>query len=286
MRKFLKIFFIFLLIYSLYQMVPYYVEQYKAEKVNEKFLINKKEIGNEDELSKKKEETEDDYKYGWLEREMDKPEWKEETGGNLNGEEKMDLTGEERGKRKEDYLGWLNVRGTKISYPVMFIPNDNDYYLHRLPDGSKNYAGSIFLDGKAQGADSQNLVLYGHNMKNGSMFGRLKKFTDKGYFDEHPYIELYLDDEVRFYLIFSVRKVLKTDDKTYRMDGFDAQNYIDDAISENKYSYKENVRHIDLDAEGITEHTNLQIITLSTCTGNDKYRLVVNGICVKEASYE
>ena len=105
-----------------------------------------------------------------------------------------------------DYIGWLNIEDTKISYPVMFCEGDNAFYLHHLPDGTKNFAGSLFLDGNSTGIDSENLIIYGHNMKNGSMFGRLKKFTDEEYFENHPYIELHTERGIRYYLIFSVSR--------------------------------------------------------------------------------
>lgn len=178
-----------------------------------------------------------------------------------------------------DYIGWLNIKDTKISYPVMFCEGDNDFYLHHLPNGTKNFAGSLFLDGNSTGIDSENLIIYGHNMKNGSMFGRLKKFTDEEYFENHPYIELHTERGIRYYLIFSVRKVLKSDAKTFVVDGFQASDYAENAISENSFSYKTLTRGFDFDE--IAAHTTPQIITLSTCTGDSSYRLVVNAVRVK-----
>lgn len=178
-----------------------------------------------------------------------------------------------------DFIGWLHIPDTKISYPVMYLESDNSFYLHHLPNGEKNIAGSLFLDGLSNGINSENLVIYGHNMKNGSMFGRLKKFTDKDFFESHPFIELHTTQGIRFYLIFSVRKVLKTDENTFTIDGLQTSTYIDNAIKENAFSYKTLTRDVPL-AE-IETHVQPQLITLSTCTGDSRYRLIVNGVRVK-----
>lgn len=88
-------------------------------------------------------------------------------------------------------VGWLYCEGTPINYPVM-QSDDNDYYLRRLPDGTYNTAGSLFADyrcGKL--GESNNYIIYGHNMKNGTMFSCLTKYKSQPYYDEHPVLYLY-----------------------------------------------------------------------------------------------
>ena len=90
-----------------------------------------------------------------------------------------------------DTVGWLYCEGTPINYPVM-QSDDNDYYLRRLPDGTYNTAGSLFADyrcGKI--GETNNCIIYGHNMKNGTMFSSLTKYKSQSYYDEHPVLYLY-----------------------------------------------------------------------------------------------
>ncbi len=85
-----------------------------------------------------------------------------------------------------DVVGWLYCPDTRISYPVVQA-EDNDYYMYRLPNGEKNKSGSIFMDCRNSSDFSDgHSVLYGHNMKNDSMFGTLQKYWEQEYYDEHP----------------------------------------------------------------------------------------------------
>ncbi len=87
----------------------------------------------------------------------------------------------------EDIIGWLVVEALDISYPIV-QSEDNDFYLHRTTEKTYNFAGSIFLDymNKPDFSDCHSIV-YGHNMKNGSMFGTLKQFRDKDVYSKSMY---------------------------------------------------------------------------------------------------
>ena len=91
----------------------------------------------------------------------------------------------------KETVAWIQIPGTQINYPVV-QGKDNDYYLHRDLNGQKSTAGTIFLD-YADRADFSSLhnVLYGHHMKNGSMFKDISRYKDQGYFDQHSEIILY-----------------------------------------------------------------------------------------------
>lgn len=90
-----------------------------------------------------------------------------------------------------DTVGWLYCEGTPINYPVM-QSDDNDYYLRRLPDGAYNTAGSLFADYRCgEIGDTNNYIIYGHNMKNGTMFSSLTKYKSQSYYDEHPVLYLF-----------------------------------------------------------------------------------------------
>lgn len=86
----------------------------------------------------------------------------------------------------EDVIGWIYCEDTQINYPVV-QGVDNDYYLHYLIDGTYNASGSIFVDARCSGDFSDPYtIIYGHNMKNGSMFAGIKKFHSQKYYEEHP----------------------------------------------------------------------------------------------------
>lgn len=90
----------------------------------------------------------------------------------------------------DDVVGWIYSDDTPINYPVVQA-DDNQYYFHRLIDHSEDFAGSIFMDYRnASDFSDLNTILYGHNMKNQSMFGTLQAYNDQDYFDTHPILYL------------------------------------------------------------------------------------------------
>ena len=88
--------------------------------------------------------------------------------------------------KNQDVVAWLYCPDTPINYPVVQAP-DNDYYLHRLLDGSQNAGGTLFMDYRnAADLSDWNSVIYGHNMSNDSMFGTLPDYETQSYFEAHP----------------------------------------------------------------------------------------------------
>ena len=105
-----------------------------------------------------------------------------------------------------DCVGWLSIDGTNISYPVMHTPNDPQKYLHLSFYGQYSQSGVPFLDGRCS-PNSGNLIIYGHNMRNGTMFSDLKKYVDKDFLNAHRTVRLEAADGV---VLFTVTEVLKT----------------------------------------------------------------------------
>ena len=101
-----------------------------------------------------------------------------------------------------DYVGWIRIPDTRIDYPVVDRESDPEYYLHRAFDGSKSFGGTPFL-GEASGVDTKCLIIYGHNMKNGSIFGTLDSYKKADYWKEHPIVRFYVDGEPRTYEVFA-----------------------------------------------------------------------------------
>lgn len=158
-----------------------------------------------------------------------------------------------------DVLGWITIPDTPISYPLVQAA-DNQYYLERAWDKTANAAGSIFLDWHVQPDFSDfNTVIYGHRMRNNSMFGSLKHYNKADYWAAHPEVFLTTEAGVARYEIFAAYEVsvLGT---TYQMDGFDdaadRQAFLD-------FCVKQSV--IDT---GVVPTPDTPILTLSTCTGN------------------
>lgn len=174
---------------------------------------------------------------------------------------------EELQKMNPDVIGWLEIEALEdISYPVV-QGEDNDYYLHRTFKKTENYAGSIFIDYRNKPDFSDcNTIIYGHNMKNGSMFGKLKHLYESKKYKDSRYIWICTPNGKYRYEIFSMQYADVTSD-TYTL--FSAH---DDAFDDylKKMAKKSEVN---MKTESLTKDDS--IITLSTCTSNEQVRFVV-----------
>lgn len=164
-----------------------------------------------------------------------------------------------------DIIGWLQIEGTEISYPVV-KGTDNDYYLKHTFEGNTNAAGAIFAD-YSNSSDFQdcNTIIYGHNMKNGSMFGLLQRYFKDEASLPGRYIWICTPDKNYRYEIFSSH-VVDAEGEVYTL--FSAP---DEAFG----TYLETMKAQSLVDYGISAGKEDKIITLSTCTGNDATRFVV-----------
>lgn len=115
-------------------------------------------------------------------------------------------------EQNSECIGWICIEGTAVNYPIMHTPNDPQKYLRKDFYGEYSVSGVPFLDYRC--TLDTNLILYGHNMKNGTMFAELKKYLDKDFRVQHPVIEFDTAEGVRY---FTVTEVIKTDiyDKRY-----------------------------------------------------------------------
>ena len=166
-----------------------------------------------------------------------------------------------------DIVGWLRIRALDISYPVV-QGKDNDYYLHRTFEKTDNFAGCLFVNSYNMGDfTDQNTIIYGHNMKNGSMFVKLKNFNDPEVFKKSRYFWIFTPDFIYQYRIFSASVVDKTG-LTYQISFTDDE--FDQFISR---AYSNSV----VDNQDVTVTKEDRIVTLSTCTGDDSTRFVVMG---------
>ena len=166
-----------------------------------------------------------------------------------------------------DIIGWILFDNNGISYPIL-QGKDNEKYLYRLADGTKSKAGSIFMDAACSPDFSDaHTIIYGHNMKNLSMFGKLKWYrTKRGYYENNRYFTIYTPDRVLRYEIFSWYEA-NADDMVYQV-GFQPDGFFLTFIEK---MVKRSSRNT-----GVTVDENDKIVTLSTCSANGK-RFVVHG---------
>ena len=126
-------------------------------------------------------------------------------------------------KECPDAVAWLRVPGVGLSYPVM-QGTDNEFYLHHDPQGGYVFVGSVFMDCNNESVADPHVILYGHNMIDGSMFGKLDKFTKESYMKKHPYVYILLPTGET--LKYEVKKAYKADveGKVYDLPSGVAQN--------------------------------------------------------------
>ena len=125
---------------------------------------------------------------------------------------------------KDDIIGWIYIENTDISYPVL-CGRDNQQYLFQSYEKKYLTAGSIYIDYRcSRDFTDSRTVIYGHNMHNGSMFGKLDKFTKESYMKEHPYVYILLPSGET--LKYEVKKAYKADveGKVYDLPSGEAQN--------------------------------------------------------------
>lgn len=178
----------------------------------------------------------------------------------------------------KDIYAWIYIPDTLVDYPVVQHPTDNLYYLNYNLDGSKGYPGCIYTeDYNAKDFSDPNTVIYGHNMKNGTMFAGLHKFEDSEYFNGHPYVYLYTEEGLYVYEIFAAYEsgnehILYNNDFT--------NHYVYSKYLEGIYSLRAMNSNVREDVEVTAED---RIVTLSTCVANKSdRRYLVQGVLLNE----
>ena len=203
--------------------------------------------------------------------ELEEAEERKELKSNENREDfpEMEVDFKALREKNPDTVGWLYVGSCGISYPIV-QGEDNDYYMNHTCEGTVNSSGAIIMDYRDDKyLKDWNTFIYGHNMKNGSMFGSLKKLLkDETLYDSDPYIYVYLPGYIYRYKIFSYYKD-KPDSKMYwTADTLqEYRQYIRDALSLS-------VRDLGVET---SEENNM--VTLVTCSGSGagKMRFFVHG---------
>lgn len=110
-------------------------------------------------------------------------------------------------EKNSDMIGWVTIEGTPVNYPVMYTPEEPDYYLYKNFQKEYSVYGSIYLESSCKlDGSTKNLLLYGHHMKNGDMFASLQEYDSKDYWKEHPVLEFNTLNEICKYEIIAAFK--------------------------------------------------------------------------------
>lgn len=178
-------------------------------------------------------------------------------------------------KINEDIVGWIRFDNIEIiNYPILYS-GDNTTYLRTDIYGQSTTAGCIFLEGlNSPDFEDCHTIIYGHNMKNSSMFGMLSQYKTEDFYEGHEYFTIYTGDMAYRYQIFAYRDVPE-DDSVYRV-GYapdDAWQELIDQMLRNSY----------IDA-GIAVTKNDKVVTLSTCS-SDGERFVVHAVRIDQHEY-
>jgi len=186
------------------------------------------------------------------------------------------LDWDELHETNEHIYAWIYIPGTNVDYPVLQHPTDDTYYLDYNLDGTKGYPGCIYSEHKYNSMDWMdfNTLLYGHNMKDGTMFKTLHKYEDRAFFEENRYMYIYTPEEVYVYDIFAAYvgdaiHILAD----YNFEYEEArEKYLDELFSMRSMS-----AHF---RDGVEVTEDSKILTLVTCTGNGNTRYFVQGVMV------
>lgn len=173
-------------------------------------------------------------------------------------------------QKNSDAIAWIKVNGTDIDFPVV-KGTDNSYYLTHNFDKEKNKAGWIFADyrNKFDGTD-KNIIIYGHNMKNGSMFASLKDVIKEEWYnnENNKYIALITENENCKYQVFSVYQT-ETEEYYLQTNISNFKEFVEKIKGRSKKDFNVDIKETD------------SILTLSTCADNTKYRVVLHAVKVK-----
>ena len=183
----------------------------------------------------------------------------------------LDIDFDELKNINGDLVGWLYYAPLEISYPIV-RGNDNEYYTQYTFEQEKNSSGAIFMDflNRTDLTDC-NTIIYGHNMRNGTMFGSLKKLlSDESYVEEDPYFYIFTEDKACMYEIASIYITNEESDTDNLIETEeDQKEYIDYILEASSWLWEKEITPQD------------KIVTLSTCHGlHSTNRTVVHGVLI------
>lgn len=183
-------------------------------------------------------------------------------------------------QQNKDIVGWLSIDGV-VDEPV--LQRDNDYYLTHDATGAENVTGALFLDENCNlRVVPNNTLIHGHNMKEGAMFGSLKKYKvkDANFYKEHPYITLNTLYEEATYVIFAVTEINIRSDQHYYVPFW---QYINFSNEDSYNAYISKIREFSHFQTKVDVQPGDRLLTLATCSGTDEdARLLVSARMLRD----
>ena len=162
--------------------------------------------------------------------------------------------------QNSDFIGWICIDGTKINYPVMQTPNNPDFYLKHSFDKNYSEYGVPYMQENCRLGLSDNCIIYGHHMQDGSMFAELCKFESEDFYKEHKTFRF---DTLGSFGEYEIICVFKT--SVYSADGFKYYHFVDAANAEEFNAYLSTCRSLALYETGVSAQYGDKLLTLSTC---------------------
>lgn len=181
-------------------------------------------------------------------------------------------------EQNQEIYAWISIPSLEIEYPLLQSATDDEYYLSRGLDGQELKAGCLFTQSmNSKDFTDFNTIIYGHNMKNGTMFGKLKKYRDEQFMKDNATVYIYTPDTIYTYEIFAA--VTHSDEHILKSYDFEEETQREKFL-ESITSTKDLNSPVRSDVEVTADS---RILTLSTCIGGQpNNRLLVEAVLVNE----
>lgn len=184
-------------------------------------------------------------------------------------------------EKNSDMIGWISIEGTKLNYPVMQTKDDEKYYLRRNFDKEYEFRGTLFVNKEADlTKTNDNIIIYGHNMDDGTMFGTLRKYLKESFYEKHRFINF---ETINGSFIYEIVFVFKTVDEKNHASYIDYSNFFNIDNVKNYQKQIELYKNASLyEVLKLPKHGD-ELLTLSTCEySHDNGRLVIIANKIKE----
>lgn len=238
---------VFYIVYNQYEMKK---EEKQLEKLQQSIIENPEEVDIVKETQRKASEI--------VESEEKETETQEEKEPQILPQYK------ELYQENQDLIGWIKIDDTPIDYPVMQTFNDPTFYIHRNWDKNKSQTGLPLIDARCT-LESENIIIYSHNMKNGTMFGSLKRYNEKSFYEEHQIIKFDTIYEEAEYQIIAVLLAQVFYDEKPKEGEFVYYNYVELDSKEQFEKYINQVKDLSMYETGVSAEYGDSLITLCTC---------------------
>lgn len=182
-------------------------------------------------------------------------------------------------RKNHDFIGWLSIEDTNIDYPVMQTPDDEEYYIHRDFYGDYSSAGTLFVDSSSNvQKPSDNILIYGHNMKTGKMFHDLLKYESEDFYKNHKYVQF---NTIYGNATYEVIAAFRTNILSPEEEGFRYYQFFDAASEADFMQFVSGCKAMTSYNIDTSAQYGDSLITLSTCayhTENGRFVVVAKKI--------